>query len=84
MGCANASRGDGRGDVNGDAVEDRGPRERTGRARWKLEMPAGLVPVIEGDDMGVAERATCHGAGDDRRMMVCRVGGDALGLDWLR
>ena len=69
MGCARVSRGDGRGEVNGDTVEESGGRENAPRELCTHEVLPGLVPRFEGDS-GVVERAICHGAGDDRRITV--------------
>lgn len=47
MGCARASRGDGRGEVKGDTVEDRGGRDKPPRELWSQEVLPGLVPRFE-------------------------------------
>lgn len=68
MGCARASRGDGRGEVNGDTVDDSGGRANAPRELCTHEVLPGLVPRFDGD-RGVDDRI-CHGAGDDRRIIV--------------
>ena len=66
-----ASRGEWRGEVNGDAVEDfvllKGGGTKPGGAR-------GLTPR-RGEETGVEPRGICHGAGDALRKTVCRIGG---------
>lgn len=63
-------RGEGRGEVKGDAVDD-----------FAREKPGGATPkpgggAMRGEELeGVGARATCQGAGDDRRMIVWRTGG---------
>ena len=71
MGLANASRGEGRGEVKGDAMEDLA-RVKAGGAFPKLEAGAELTPVRGGDPRGVEVRDDCHGAGEHLRMTVCR------------
>lgn len=65
-GLEKARRGDGRGEVNGEAFED-----------LAREKPGGSVPkpgggcTVRGDcETGVGTRFACQGAGDGRRMMV--------------
>lgn len=75
MGWARASLGDGRGDVNGDTVEDKGARGRPLREFCNHDVLPGLVPRFEWGDNGVDDRAICQGAGDERRITVGRAGG---------
>jgi hypothetical protein len=82
MGCARASLGEGRGEVNGETVEESGGRANAPRELCTHEVLPGLVPRFEWGDNGVDDRAICHGAGDERRITVCRGGGDESG--WLR
>src|SRR4051794_22438600 len=79
-GLENASLGEGRGDVNGDAVEDlfllKDCGINPGGAR-------GLTPSRGEDDNGVAAppRGICQGAGEGRRKTVCRNGGGEVEFD---
>lgn len=68
-----ASLGLGLGDGKGDTRIDAGNAE-----------PIGGVPLSDG--VGVDTLGNCHGAGDDRRMMVwlLRKGGDDVGDPLLR
>ena len=78
-GLENASLGEGRGDVKGEAVEDlflaKDCETNPGGAR-------GLTPSRGEDDNGVAAppRGICHGAGEGRRKTVCRKGGGEVEL----
>lgn len=47
MGCARASRGDGRGEVNGETVDDSGGRAKGPRELCIHEELPGLVPRVE-------------------------------------
>lgn len=65
-GLEKANRGDGRGEVKGEAFDD-----------FALEKPGGAIPnpgggcIVLGEEFtGVGARPTCQGAGDARRMMV--------------
>jgi hypothetical protein len=65
-GLEKASRGEGRGEVKGDAFDD-----------LALEKPGGAMPKPGGGCMvlgewftGVGTRLACQGAGDGRRMTV--------------
>ena len=85
MGSTFPRRGDGRGEVKGDAVRDLGARGNPPRGTGKPDWATGLDPVCEGEESGVAERAICHGAGEERRMTVCRTGGcEASAMEELR
>lgn len=66
-GLEKARRGDGRGEVKGDAVDD--------FARLKA---GGAMPKPGGGFVVRGEWLACHGAGDGRRMMVWRLGGGEL------
>lgn len=73
MGLENASRGEGRGEVKGEAVEDL-VLIKAGGATPKPGGGAGL-DVTPGDEAeGVDERCSCHGAGEGRRTTVWRIG----------
>lgn len=61
--------------MNGEAVEESGGRESAPRELCIHEVLPGLVPRFEWGDIGVDDRAICHGAGDDLRITVCRGGG---------
>jgi len=74
IGLAKARRGEGRGDVKGEAVKDLA-LVKAGGAMPKPGGGAGLTPVIVGEAKGVPARGICQGAGEDRRMTVCRRGG---------
>ncbi len=76
MGLVKANRGDGRGDVKGDAVEDFWREKAAGVT--KLCVEAGLAPAREGDASGVEARGICHGAGEPRLIRwAFRAGGEA-------
>lgn len=64
-GVTKANLGEARGEANGEAVEDllRNIAEEDG------------VKVDGRGEAGVELRASCHGAGDARRMTVCLEGG---------
>jgi hypothetical protein len=82
MGCARASRGDGRGDANGEGADDF-CRVKLGRE----EKPGGAEGLLDigGEERGVPARAICHGAGEDFRITVCRDGASpAPGLEAFR
>lgn len=68
MELAKARRGEGRGEVKGEAVEDLA-LVKAG-AIPKPGGRAGLAPVIVGEATGVTPRGICQGAGEGRRMTV--------------
>lgn len=78
-GLENASLGEGRGDVNGDAVEDLARLKDCGT---KPGGARGLTPSRGEDDTGVAALALLmgQGAGEGRRSTVCRNGGGEVGF----
>jgi hypothetical protein len=65
-GLEKARRGDGRGEVKGDAVEDFA-RVKPGGAMPK---PGGGCIVLGEWLTGVGTRFACHGAGEGRRITV--------------
>jgi hypothetical protein len=71
-GLEKASLGDGRGEVNGDAVEDFVLLKFCGTNPGGA---SGLTPSRGEEEIGVAPRGICQGAGDGRRKTVCRMGG---------
>jgi hypothetical protein len=82
MGCARASRGEGRGDAKGDGAVDF-CREKLGR-EGKPGGTAGLLDV-GGEARGVPPRGICHGAGEDFLITVCLEGASpAPGLEAFR
>lgn len=73
-GLEKARRGDGRGDVNGEAVEDFA-RVKAGGAMPK---PGGGL-MVRGELLtGVGALLACQGAGEGRRITVWRLGGGLL------
>ena len=82
MGCARARRGEGRGDANGDGIDDF-CREKLGLEAGKPDNGAGLEDA-GGEPTGVGTLFTCHGAGDDLRMIVCRSGASVASPPFLR
>jgi hypothetical protein len=82
MGWARASRGEGRGEANGDGAVDL-CREKLGRDE-NVGGTAGLLDV-GGEVRGVLTRGICHGAGEDFLMTVCLDGASpAPGVDAFR
>ena len=78
-GLEKASLGEGRGDVNGEAVDDLALLKSRGINPGGAR---GLTPRRGEDDTGVPAppRGICHGAGDGRRRTVCRTGGGEVGF----
>lgn len=78
-GLEKASLGEGRGEVKGEAVEDLALLKSRGINPGGAR---GLTPSRGDDDTGVFEspRGICHGAGEDLRMIVCRIGGGEPGF----
>lgn len=74
VGLEKASRGDGRGEVKGEAVEDFALLKDCGT---KPGGARGLAPKRGEDDIETAAPplGICHGAGDGRRKTVWRMGG---------
>ena len=71
--------------MKGETVEESGALGKFPREPGIQEVLPGLVPRLDAGDMGVDERAICHGAGDERRITVCRGGGgEASGIVRLR
>jgi hypothetical protein len=68
-GLEKASLGEGRGDVKGEAVEDFVLVKACGMNPGGA---SGLTPRRGEDEIGVAPRGICQGAGDGRRKTVCR------------
>ena len=77
-GLEKASLGEGRGEVKGEAVEDLFLLKDDGT---KPGGASGLTPRRGEDEIGVAPRGICHGAGEGRRKTVCRIGGGEVALD---
>ena len=77
MGLVKARRGEGRGDVKGEAVEDFALARLEGKPKPCDE--AGLAPVSEGEARGVVALGICHGAGEALRLTAWRAGGDGTG-----
>jgi len=72
-GLENAKRGDGRGDVKGDAVDDMARLNDWGMNPGGAR---GLTPSRGEEEIGVPlPLGICHGAGEGRRRTVWRMGG---------
>src|ERR1700761_6679164 len=80
VGLEKASRGEGRGEVNGDAVEDFVLLKDGGINPGGA---SGLTPRRGEEEIGVAPRGICQGAGEGRRKTVCRIGGGDAAFDEL-
>lgn len=76
-GLEKASRGDGRGEVNGDAVDD---FVRLKFCGMNPGGASGLTPSRGEEDIGVEPRGICQGAGDALRKTVCRMGGGEVAV----
>ena len=77
-GVEKASRGEGRGDVKGEAVEDFVLLKDCGT---KPGGASGLTPRRGEEEIGVAPRGICHEAGEGLRKTVCRIGGGEAAFD---
>jgi hypothetical protein len=78
-GLENARRGDGRGDVKGEAVEDFALLKACGTNPGGAR---GLAPRRGEDDIGVVPpRGIGQGAGEARRKTVWRIGGGEVVLE---
>jgi len=72
-GLEKASRGEGRGDVKGEAADDFARLPSPGGK--KPGGAKGETPSLGEEDTGVLTRGICHGAGEGRRMVIWRMGG---------
>ena len=77
-GLEKASLGEGRGEVKGEAVEDFVLLKDCGT---KPGGASGLTPRRGEEEIGVAPRGICQGAGEGRRKTVCRIGGGEAAFD---
>jgi hypothetical protein len=77
-GLEKASLGDGRGEVKGEAVDDFVLVKDCGINPGGA---SGLTPRRGEDEIGVAPRDICQGAGDGRRKTVCRKDGGEVAFE---